>query len=615
MINLFDKRINGFLTKMDDSTSMVSLALRDSVESSGRTYMEYKRDPHGGRERLIEEVATTVIWGFGINWMKKFYDYLAKDVMKAIALPDMDIALLKKTEAPPANQSWLKTHFNPPSAQSLVNTKGHLSDRIGKFTEAVHKHSGQRIYDNLLDVIGNQSKKARYNRSNLLKFGFATLIPVVGIAVGIPTFNQWLTRKKLEKTGQARPQQTPQQTPQPLQGWNTHKNAAPGFNRSPVQPAAVAAPYPMAAGTFSAPLSANGPSGAAFNGPAPVNNPFGLATASATTAFGQLPPARPGLSGTAPTAVRFGGLLDAPGNLAAALLQNERANTLLVDQTISGGRVIKARNWQERLEIAFREVSIIACLYWGQQALQSFFINKLGKNSHSQLSFDVTKHLRDKFLLPNGPLTAQHFADQYRNHLDDLAKAMDLGDHKTLLNTLKNASNPQAQYQLDQQFTEAVLKHFEQKKPTPNLFLDLAKECHWIPTFDGQASSSARRQNAVKKWVQDAGQNVKTVFSKAPEQYAPQAGKFLDLTKKINSEAMFGFIQSMEKAFVSEGLEQAPQKLEKVLQKSIRGRAGAWLASNAVCTLLLSYIIPKAQHYMTYRMTGKNYFPGVEKNA
>lgn len=603
MINLFDKRINGFLTKMDDSTSMVSLALRDSVESSGRTYMEYKRDPHGGRERLIEEVATTVIWGFGINWMKKCYDYLAKDVFKAIKLPDMDIALLKKTEAPPANQSWLKTYFNPPSAQSLVNPEGHLSGRIGKFAESVHQHSGQRVYDNLLEVIENQGKKALYNRSNLLKFGFATLIPVAGIAVGIPSFNQWLTRKKLEKQAQA--QSKPTAAPfKPFANQNSTAYGMPSVGTNPAtgftQPATVNTALNSPLATPANP----------FGGSALTATPFAQAASAAPLSF-----ARSAAPRNTSGPIHFGGLVDTPGNIAAALLQNERANTLLVDNVISGGRVIKARNWQERAEIAFREISIIICLYWGQQALQSLFINKLGKNSHSQLSFDVTKHLRDKFLLPNGPLTAQHFADQYRDHLDDLAKAMNLGDRKTLLDALKKANNPQAQYQLDQQFTEAVLKHFEQKKPTPNLFLDLAKECHWIPTFDGNIPNNPTKENALKKWLQEAGQSAKTIFSKTPEQYTPQAGKFLDLTKKINSEAMFGFINSMEKAFVSEGLEKAPQNLEKVLQKSIRGRAGAWLASNAVCTLLLSYIIPKAQHYMTYRMTGKNYFPGVEKSA
>jgi hypothetical protein len=602
---LFNNGFNRFLTQMDDGKSMVSLALRDSVESSGRTYMEYKRDPHGGRERLIEEVATTIIWGFGINRMKKVYDYLAKDVTKAIDLPDLDTSLLKQAKAPESNQSKIKAFFNPPSAQSLVDAQGKMKENIREFTEAVHKHAGSDVYGKLTPIIENQSKKVLYNRSNMLKFGFATIMPVLGIAVGIPTFNQWLTRKKLEKEAQ---------------GQNK-------LGASPFKPFSAQAPraygQPGVGTGLSTGLSA-APVNSPLNNPAPLpGNPFGAASLVASpfapgpATASALSFARSAAPRNAAGPVHFGGMMDTPGHIAASLLQNERANTLLVDNIISGGRIAKARNWQERLEIAFRELSIIGCLYWGQQALQSLFINKLGKSSHSQLSFDATKHLRDKFLLPNGKESAQNFVTQYGQHLNDLAKAMELKDRQELLKTLQKANNPQEAYKLDQSFTKAVLKHFEkaQKDRTPNLFLDLAKECHWIPTFDGQVSSSPSGENALKKWFQDAGQSVKTVFSKTPEQYTPKAGKFLDLTKKINSEAMFGFIESMEKAFVSEGLEKAPHKLEKVLQKSIRGRAGAWLASNAVCTLLLSYIIPKTQHYMTYRMTGKNYFPGVEKNA
>ncbi len=608
---LFNNGFNRFLTKMDDSTSMVSLALRDSVESSGRTYMEFKRDPHGGRERFIEEAATMVIWGFGINWMKKVYDYLAKDVTKAIDLPDLDTGLLKQAKAPESSQSKLKTYFNPPSAQSLVNAEGKMKPGIQEFIKAVHNHAGSDVYGKLTNIIEDQGKKALYNRSNMLKFSFATLIPVAGIAFGIPSFNQWLTQKKLEKAAQAKSKQTASPFNQFSSQSSVSSQSSAAYGLNPISTGRSTG--------FAQPNTVN----TALNSPASVpNNPFG---ASALTAapFAQasaapLSFARNAAPRNTSGPVRFGGLMDAPGTIAASLLQNERANTLLVDNIISGGRIAKARNWQERLEITLREVSIIICLYWGQQFLQKTFIN-WGKNSHSQLSFDATKHLRDKFLLPNGPLAARDFVNQYQNHLDDLAKAMELGDRKTLLDTLKNANNPQEAYKLDKGLTKAVLAHFHPNNRTEkianNLFLNLAKECHWIPTFDGQVSNSPNGENAVKKWLQEAGQSVKTVFSQAPEQYAPKSGKFLDLTKKINSEAMFGFIESMEKAFVSEGLEKAPQKLEKVLQKSIRGRAGAWLASNAVCTLLLSYIIPKTQHYMTYRMTGKNYFPGVEKKS
>lgn len=582
---LFDKRVNGFLTKMDDSTSMVSLALRDSVESSGRTYMEYKRDKHGGRERLIEEAATMVIWGFGINWMKKAYDWMAKDVTKAIGLPDLDISLLKPAQEPKANQSRLATYFKPPSSQSLVED-GKMSKTIRNFTKQVHDDTGKNIYGKLIEVVEKDGLKKVYNASNMLKFFTATGIPVLAIAFGIPTFNQWLTKNKIEKA-KANQSVTNPFSPaakKSFSGNPAFNSAFTGFKNTNATPSA---PY---SNGFGGRLPAN----ARFSGQAQKN---GLQKNNGK--------------------VQFGGLMDAGGNVAASFLQNERMNTLLVDNIISGGRVVKARNWQERLEITLRELSIIGCLYWLQQFLQEQFISKLAKKSHSQLGFDATKHLKDKFLNPN----AESFAQAYTKDLNELAKSMGYTDGKGLVEAIKNAKTPDLRFKLDQGFTTAVLEHFKLNKPNArpdNLFLEVAKECNWIPTFDGEMPASKNAintiMNSAKGWTKDAGSSIKALLGPNNMGYTAKAAQYLDLTQKIKSESMLSFIEHMDDAFVSK-IKSNPAQLESVLKSAIRGRAGAWLVSNAVCTLLLSFLIPKAQHYLTYRMTGKNYFPGVQPSA
>lgn len=590
---LFDKRVNGFLTKMDDSTSMVSLALRDGVESSGRTVMEYKRDKHGGRERLIEEAATMTIWAFGINWMKNLYDWMAKDVTKAIDLPDLDTSLLKPAKGP-VQQGGFKNFyklFSTPSAQSLVSENGVIKESLEK-----NFIKGSSALGKLTDIAKNQSQK--YAFSNMGKFLFATGIPVAGIAFGIPTFNQWLTRKKID-------QEQKKQT---------------GGNAQSVK---FQTPKPQAF----APVVANN-----FTGFQPrqgtFGNPYGVGT-QPQSAFNQAsfnPSASQGKN-----QVRFGGNL--VGDAASALLQNERMNTLLVDGVISGGRFYKGRTWGEKLEIAFREGSIIGFLYFGQRFLQNIFTNKMFGGG-SNLNFDATRFMKNAY--GDKAHHGQFFKDleAARGELVDILspEMKEKMKQKEGMAFWKNVwshdgrakirTAQETAFNTEKKLVEKIQEYFHKGSAEAgkhNLIFETAKECGWIPTFDGKAAPS--KGQVWSETLRNTGKKVKNgaqflinpgkdeVKEGAARYLSGSAEKHLNITKKIDTDAILNFVKHLEKDIVP---HEGKVAVEQLMKKAISRRGAAWLASNAVCTLFLSYLCPKLQHYITYKRTGKDYFPGVQ---
>ncbi|WP_373533286.1 hypothetical protein [Vampirovibrio sp.] len=608
---LFNKQFNGFLTKMDDSTSMVSLALRDGVESSGRTVMEYKRDKHGGRERLIEEGATMLIWAFGINWMKNLYDWGAKDILKKIDLPDLNTALLKAPQDP-GKQTGIKAFWellNPPSAQTLVQGSGEaLSDNTQKFTK---QFTNVEAYQKLSNIAASQGKK--YAKSNMGKFLFATGIPVAAIAFGIPSFNQWFTRKKLEQEPKGHTAHN-HPAPLPTAGGPKPKTGSPFAGRTP-----------MPVSGFSA-FPTQAPSPYAFS--AGPSNPFA-----------PRPLGAPLKMGTGAN-VQFSGNPLADG--AAALLQNERMNTLLVDGVISGGRIAKARNGQEKVEIMFREGSIIAFLYFGQRMMQNFMTQKL--KGGSELNFDTTRFLNSTYVKTGDQAK---FFEHFKTDRENLESLL-----KTDLNQLTQAQSEKeglkfwqnlftqngrkkigvankSAYQIEKKLVEQIQEYFLHNPgnpKNPNLIFETAKECGWIPTFDGKETAPKTMGETVSHALKNTGSSFKNKFqfltssgeeavkTGADRYLSPSAaGKALNITKKIDTEAILSFAKHMNDVIEHDAKSKAPQALEKLMKQAVNRRGLAWLLSNGICTVFLSYIIPKGQHYLTYKMTGKDYFPGIQK--
>ncbi|MBY0403301.1 MAG: hypothetical protein K2X66_05335 [Cyanobacteria bacterium] len=485
---LLQPKVNHVLSKLDDSKSMFSIAVRDGVDNTGRTLMEYKRNSHGGRERLIEEVITTLIWGFGINLLKeKVYDPLAK-MFTAIQHPNLDMDLLNK------------------GPQSLT------PEVLEKFTA---KFPG--TYEKLTEVIQKPALQNLYHCSNVAKFLICTGIPVALISLGIPTLNQWLTRLFVAKEK--------------------------GITKDSSLHAVKLGNRPHQKNT-----SFNQPSAFQAFGPSPfsLNNNLSNATNLKFEGFGS------------------GAILAAEG--VSHLLQNERANTLVVDGLLSGGRFYKGRNWVEKAEIIFREATIVLFLYYAQRPIQNLLQNLSDKwfGTASKIEFEGLKYLRDAF-----KTNKTGFKAHFQESLEALSKGLKLPNAQTFL------TSGSAEGEVEKALVEAV-RNYALSGKTDNLILETAKHCLWIPTLT-------------------------------------QSGKtgMLDLSQKIQVKPILSLIESLEGVAAKLGRDELVG-FEKLMTRSTVGRFSALMGANAICALFLSYICPKIQHYITYKITGKDHFPGLD---
>jgi hypothetical protein len=425
-------------------------------------------------------------------------------------------------------------------------------------------------YSNLLKVVKDENHLQKwYSRSTNAKFLIATGIPVLLIAFGTPTFNQWLTRRKLAKE-QGQNQQLPPTTPMggPL-GQTMPTSAA----QAPTTP------------VFStlAPMNANSGFPSAQTYAQPRVSPF--------ASFGA-PASNMSVSQPSVAQPQFAGL----GGIASSLLQNERYNTLLVDGVISGGRTYKARNWTERMEIIFREALLIVTLYFAQAPIQKFFSGLFDKkpDMHTQLQFDTMKHLNQVY----GQNSSKFEAD-YRKSMERFMKLMDVSESELFHNTkeleyiqnfrwVKRLINPQKVAQLENmeakleaKLVSSVHNYFLEGK-SGDLFFETAKSCGWIPTFE---KDGVKMLSLTQKIKMQPILRMSDAFSKVNEDLV----KLLTKTSPMEAEKLFG----------------------KMMKKSMSGRFGAMMLANGVCFTLLSILGPLVQHKITKRTTGQDYFPGV----
>ncbi len=168
------------LTALDDESSLWPLLVKDLIDNTGRSAMEYHRGGqganHAGRERMIEEYATTAVW---IGGRKALNKWLIDPLMRHVGLdPEVDILL------------FLKKHHQ----------------KIPRWIMA---------------------RKNAYLKANFARFIVGTLVPVGIIGWVIPTTNQAVTKAKIAQEQQKEYNVAPFDTGSPRQhplrfGGNPH---------------------------------------------------------------------------------------------------------------------------------------------------------------------------------------------------------------------------------------------------------------------------------------------------------------------------------------------------------------------------------------------------------
>jgi len=572
---LFSPKINNGLAALDDQTSMFSVAARDAVGSSGRIGMEYKRDKHGGRERLLEEALTLVIWGFGVRFIKQVYDALVGGMKKmGIHLPDLDIGLLPR-----------KLGQSPKQGQQMLT-----ADLLKKFRTGIQGDTAQ--YEHLSQLLeGGKSALQKYQFSSIAKFGLACILPALAIAFAVPTFNQWLTRLLISKEALEKAQQE---------------------NKTPTQ-APVSSGIQTATNTVLSPNSPVKPTGSRLNIGKEASSQGSSAPGQAApnpASFSQMAHFTASNSHSPNSAVHFGGLGTLMASGSSFFLQNEKTNTLVIDGIISGGRIEKARNRVERAEIIFREATLILFLYFVQGHIQNLIHKAVGKflNIPTSLGFKDMQFIKKKAEDKNFVHRVQHDAEQIHHKMNARLQNMvakispaseklskSLPDYEHLM------KQPEAKRQaLLEVIHEYFIHERDLAKRKTNLLFETAIESSLIPTFKPGADTPGF-------WAQL--KSIGRELNPTSERNLSQ-NTHLDLTKKINLAGVEELKDKLHELALS-GQDQAGRALPEVLNRMMKLRFFSLVTSNVACFAALSVVFPAIQHWISYKMTGKEAFPGI----
>jgi hypothetical protein len=593
--------VSGFAA-LDQPTSMISVALRDGLDSSGRVYQEFKRNVYGGWESLITEVSGMLVWGFGIALCKAAYDALVPWISKGkILLPGLETDLLprfnkqngttekaglwnqlKKTA--PAQQlqkgaNQFKTGWNQlaeqPGLEYILGKIGNDTETmpnrgdaqilnktvVGKYfkdtsgmsvegeapwarsqSRASQSQHFQKQKAHLLELVegngANQKHLERYLKSNLMKLFFCTTLPVLALGALVPLALHKLTPWLMKRDDEHKAKKAEKMANENLTKNTSDKGTTPNFQ-----------PMPNTAPVVS-PITGN------LN-QAPSNNSANTVSNIGNTNNATTP--------TTPTPVRFQGGLDQMLNpLVSFFLARDTLTTMtFVDFPLSSSRVAMARNSDERKEILFREGAIILVLFWLQRAIQErvakFFDRQYG--AHSNIDIKAIHQLYEKL------------AKQPPQAINAI--------YKNLQGTLDTVVNSQHSFEAEQKLVEDIRRYFSDHRDTgANLLFDLA----------------------------EASGKIHTLETKGKKYASADGVHYIDLNRRIDTDGVRELAQYLTHLNQSVSHEKP---LSKLLIKNAGLKMGAFAVSAAACWGIVSYVVPKVQHLITYRSSGQDEFPGI----
>ena len=525
--------VNTGLAALNNSNSNLVLVVRDGFDSSGRIYQEYKRSPHGGRESLIEELTTTGVWGLGIPFGKKIVDWVAPKVSANFLTPNLDLRLFNSDNLQKLDAETVNNYFHHLDPKTKGNIK--VADAKAKLLEMANSAT-------------NTVGKSLINKNRmfqLAKVGGVGMAASAFLGYEVPKINQCLTRKKVDQE-------------------QSRKAAA-----APPKPAFMKAPQAMA------PAQAQVATSGHFSPVAMAPNPFNAAPATSFGAQQSGLPAYPALNPMMPStippankAIRFGSLGHALSTGLQKLQENDQLGTAIFsDFPLSSGRVITARNKDEKIEKFFKEAALILTLFVLQQRLEDWIA---GKAKH--IGYPALKKLDDDFVKAGDTSNFKAAYEQAQSHLG-------LEKDASLASYFENQSNPSESLKA---LIKKIRDHYNIKpekleKPTANLLYDMAELSGKIPTL-----------------LLDKDKNL----------------KHIDITKEIDLDGVKAVAQHLDQLAAS--ISKGGTTLSRQITQTASHKLGAFAGSAMICWGIMSYAIPKVQHYITYKRTGKDYFPGVD---
>lgn len=257
--------------------------------------------------------------------------------------------------------------------------------------------------------------------------------------------------------------------------------------------------------------------------------------------------------------IHFGGGAELVGNALQHLQNSDKLSTLLFsDVPLSSGRILTTRNKDEQIEKIIKEVGLIGILFFLASNLENKFSGKLKDVTYPGLKYLYNTYGEKgktdlKFLSDYEKIAGKSkLLDKINDHPDFIEKVRDYFD-------INNIQNP--------------------RKNSKDLLFEVAHKAGKIPTFSNE---------------------------------------HIDITKKIDVngiKAVAEFLDTVaEKAKLASN-DKIPQEITHELKNAALHKFGAFAGSTAICWGLMSYALPKFQHWVTYKRTGKDFFPGVQPSA
>ena len=438
-----------------------------------------------------------------------------------VHFPDIDMTLLPKSSGVNSDKMFdrvvnrvFKIDNRPVHEQLTPEVVDKYFKNVQNLPDHVFDAQKKQLKTLLQNDDAARSMMNKYRGNQFAKLLLCTFLPVVAIGFGIPKINQWITKRKVQEEKAALGSHpSPEMERLHMTHAQLHHNSSRGNLFHPNDVLRMAATPKKDTGNVS-------------------NVQFGN------------------------TAQRF-------SDVMGGFLANDTVTSVaFVDGPLSSGRVITARNKDERIERAFREACIIFTLFVLQSPLQKGFSNLFDKyfGSFSSVEFKLLQSL-NKRADAAGVNAEKQFLAEYNALKKQLGNPAKLSDHTK--NTAK--------------MVEGIRDYFSKPNTQPNMLYDLAE-------VSGKILTMATKNN-------------------------PAMPKYINITQQIDDKGVHT---------VAEYLDMLAEKMSgnASLQKSLTKTAGAKMAaftlSAAVCWGIVSMFVPKAQHAITKHRTGQDQFPGIE---
>ena len=121
---------NSIISTLGNPSSLVPLAIKDTLNSSGITYFSYDAGGHlEGKDRFIDEFGTQIIWLFGLPFFKKIADKTFYK-MKGLS-PKVDVRVAKSQD----HVNFAKTVLQGSQAEEAQGALSAIDNAVKRLPE------------------------------------------------------------------------------------------------------------------------------------------------------------------------------------------------------------------------------------------------------------------------------------------------------------------------------------------------------------------------------------------------------------------------------------------------------------------------------------------------